>query len=182
MANGLYQNRRLYSLNKLLRGQAQSGFTLIELLVVIVIMGILAAIGAPILLNQASRARESEGKVNVGAINRAQQLYWTEFGRLAGNNSQDTSDPACIGLCVIDVGVGQVNAAGEIVTNYYRYALETIQGAPVAQVTANPDGIAEEIRGFLGCSNTSGQTKIVEGSRVSVGGGSNRTPSSCSSP
>jgi len=59
----------------------ESGFTLIELLVVIVIIGILSAIALPSFLNQANKARQSEAKTYVGAINRSQQAYFVEYGQ-----------------------------------------------------------------------------------------------------
>jgi type IV pilus assembly protein PilA len=60
------------------RKNAEKGFTLIELLVVIIIIGILAAIALPSFLNQAAKAKQSEAKSYVGAVNRAQQAYRIE--------------------------------------------------------------------------------------------------------
>jgi type IV pilus assembly protein PilA len=49
---------------------------LIELLVVIIIIGILAALALPTFLNQASKARHSEAKTYLSAMNRSSaRLY-----------------------------------------------------------------------------------------------------------
>ena len=68
-----------------------SGFTLIELLVVIIIIGILSAIALPSFLNQAAKARGTEAKANVGAMNRSQQAFFLE-------QQTFTANPANLGL------------------------------------------------------------------------------------
>jgi len=65
-------------LSHLLNRKDNAGFTLIELLVVIIIIGILSAIALPSFLNQASKAKQSEAKNYVGAVQRAQQSYRIE--------------------------------------------------------------------------------------------------------
>jgi type IV pilus assembly protein PilA len=84
--------------------QAEKGFTLVELLVVIIIIGILAAVSLPSFLNQSAKAKQSEAKQNIGAINRIQsalRVSNTSFastfdavalGSLAGSSSTTTTD------------------------------------------------------------------------------------------
>ncbi len=73
---------RFYSLR-----DSNSGFTLIELLVVIIILGVLTSVSLPAFVRQIGKARESEAKINLGTVVRAQQAYHFEKGTFADTNS-----------------------------------------------------------------------------------------------
>lgn len=74
------------------------GFTLLELLIVVVILGVLALIAAPTLLNAADKAKEGAVKANVSAAASTVTTYLTV----------DEMDAACAAGEAVD----NLNAAG----------------------------------------------------------------------
>ena len=65
------------------RGRAahQQGFSLIEIMVVVVIMGIMAALVVPNLMDRPDQARQVAARQDIGAIMQALKLYRLDNGR-----------------------------------------------------------------------------------------------------
>lgn len=146
----------LYLLYIVLNKTKNRGFTLIELLVVVIIIGILAAIAVPAYLNQASKARQSEGKTYLSTIVRAQQVYIIEKRRFACNGE------------IRFLGVAEA-------TNNYRYNLECSTGIGLIAVTNQAIPLSTT-RAYLGGVSVSGDPAdalitICEGILPAVAGG-----------
>jgi type IV pilus assembly protein PilA len=118
------------------------GFTLIELLVVIIILGILSAIALPSFLNQGNKAKEAEAILNVGAINRGQQIY-----RVDPANTTFAS-----AISSLEVGVGTE-------TSNFRFSLAGV-GNTSAIILANPkDAVA--VKGVAGRVDLIAATGVI---------------------
>lgn len=70
------------------RKNNDQGFTLIELLVTVIIIGVLAIVSIPNLLNQVGKARETEAKTNLSSIGQSQQTYFLERATFADKISK----------------------------------------------------------------------------------------------
>jgi prepilin-type N-terminal cleavage/methylation domain-containing protein len=77
--------KKLWQILSKNRNVQNQGFTLVELLVVMIIVGLLAGVSAPNLLQQIGKARETEAKNALASIIRAQQAYHLERGQFAGS-------------------------------------------------------------------------------------------------
>jgi general secretion pathway protein G len=58
-----------------------AGFTLIELMIVVVILGLLAGVVVPRILNRPEQARRMKAKVDIRSIESALALFKTDTGR-----------------------------------------------------------------------------------------------------
>ncbi|MEI6437983.1 MAG: type II secretion system protein [Candidatus Omnitrophota bacterium] len=58
----------------------QKGFSMIELLVVLLIIGILAAVAAPMFLASSDKAKASEAVAAIGSIRSAERIYAMQHG------------------------------------------------------------------------------------------------------
>ncbi len=63
------------------RQLSKSGFTLIELMIVVVILGLLATIIMPRILNRPEQARRMKAKIDIRNIESALALFKTDTGR-----------------------------------------------------------------------------------------------------
>ena len=77
---------------------ASGGFTLIEILVVIIIVGVLAGLGMPLLFRNVERSRAAEALNTLGVIRRAIESCATQYNMDATNctsfNNIGMSDPS----------------------------------------------------------------------------------------
>ena len=68
--------------------KSRKGYTLSELIVVVAILGILAAVATPMVLNQVQNARESADEANAKSISNAYKIAMTTSGTLTAPTTQ----------------------------------------------------------------------------------------------
>ena len=67
------------------RNQSMKGFTLVELLVVLAILGMLAALVGPQVLNQLGGAKSKSAAIQISDLEQALELYKLDVGKFPGS-------------------------------------------------------------------------------------------------
>lgn len=113
-------------MTSLKRKKTQSGFTLIELLIVVIIVAVLAAVGAPLLQGNVQRAIRTEADAGIGSIRNVLR------GQLAENNN---ALPVMAGVNPLDANINF--NADDLLGHYYDDSDYTITSPGVALGAAN---------------------------------------------
>jgi prepilin-type N-terminal cleavage/methylation domain-containing protein len=154
--NNLFAAKYLQHLNKKKADNGEKGFTLIELLVVVIIIGVLAAVALPNLLGQVGKARETEAKTTVGAVNRAQQANRMERPTFANSIDLTSAD----------------NLLGVVVPNNSIYSYAVLGSASLGTITATANNADDDgVRNYVGAvSFNSGAFETLVCQSDTVGG------------
>lgn len=75
-----------------------TGFTIVELLVVVIIVGILSALALPQYQKMLERSRAAEGVQILGALRKAQEVYYAQYARYESEGSWDDAKSLLIDI------------------------------------------------------------------------------------
>lgn len=113
----------------------QSGFSLIELLIVVAIIGILAAIAAPLLLDARVTSQRTAAISNMRLMHTAEHNYFMQNSRYANLSDLNTFQGG---------GLGTMTTATELASNGYTYQMVP----PTPSTTSLATSFAIESNGF----------------------------------
>ena len=124
-------------LKQLKQLKGQKGFTLIELMIVVAIIGILAAIAIPNFLTYQLKSRQSEAKVNLGAIKTSEIAFQAERGCFIGIPAMTAAQGGVIAPAtgVVTAGVAWPGIALYPATAVATSAVFCTTGPPVGTFT-----------------------------------------------
>lgn len=111
-----------------LKMKNEKGFTLIELMIVVAIIGILAAIAIPNFMRYQAKAKQSEAKINLGAIYTSEVTYHAEKDEYGKITDLDWA------LAGTSAKRYTFYVSDESATNFNAYASGNIDNDPVADV------------------------------------------------
>ena len=119
-----------------MRNRSQKGFTLIELLIVIAIIGILAAVLIPNLLNARARAYDAGANNCANSFQTAQEIYWIDNDEYTDDETElENLATACTGADGSIIGtIGLVTDANG--DDNYTVTIEDPRGRTQYLVTA----------------------------------------------
>ena len=129
--------------------KTEQGFTLVELLVVIVIIGILTAVALPNFMSQSAKAKQSEAKQYISAINRAQTYRRSYTSTFAANFEE--------------LAIGTMTGTGSSNTASFVYSMTGNAESGTAYATSRDSALKSYSAAILHYNNTENLPTIASG-------------------
>jgi len=95
----------------------KKGFTLVEIMIVVAIIGLLAAIGIPSILNAMSKSKESAMARNIAEVNKAKAQLTLPTGTAGGNDELQGAAPSTNLLTLLSISsTAALNVGTNVIT------------------------------------------------------------------